>query len=209
MQKKKNAENPQLLQHDLDFLKIKGFRTLVGMDEAGRGPLAGPVVAACARLQSFDFTCRIDDSKKLTPKARQNAFNEIITKAVIGIGIVDHQVIDEINIFKATFQAMEKALLNLGEKPECLLIDGPTPLKLPYPVFPIVNGDALSFSIACASIVAKVARDHMMEDYDELYPEYGFKVHKGYGTPYHFQRLREFGLSPIHRRSFNTGIRSS
>ena len=138
----------------------------------------------------------------MTPRGRAEAFEEILEKCVVGIGIVDHRVIDEINIFQATLKAMEEAVMKLAEQPDCILVDGPKTPNLPFKQVPIVDGDALSFSIACASVVAKVTRDRMMEYYDAEYPEYGFKRHKGYGTSEHLEALKKYGPCDIHRKSF-------
>ena len=172
------------------------------MDEAGRGPWAGPVVASAVIVRDVSFLSRVDDSKKMTPKAREKAFDEILSKCVVGVGIVEVQVIDEINILQATYRAMEEAVEGLGTAPDCVLIDGNRTPKIPYRQIPVVDGDAQSFSIACASIIAKVTRDRMMDVYHELYPKYGFRNHKGYGTPEHERALKEHGPCRIHRKSF-------
>ncbi|MFH1791982.1 MAG: ribonuclease HII [Candidatus Omnitrophota bacterium] len=179
-----------------------GFARIAGVDEAGRGPLAGPVVAACVMLERSDFRNRIDDSKVLTAKARVRAYCEIEEKAVYGVGVVDRDVIDDINIYWATALAMKKAVENLAHEPDFLLIDGRIKLDLPFSARCIIKGDSRSVSIACASIIAKVTRDRIMEEYDGVYPEYGFGRHKGYGTKAHNEALRKYGPSPIHRFSF-------
>ncbi|OIO39154.1 MAG: ribonuclease HII [Candidatus Omnitrophica bacterium CG1_02_46_14] len=200
--KKSASEKKSLLrQYDQVFLD-QGFRSLAGVDEAGRGPLAGPVVASAVIVRDFSFSARIDDSKKMSAKDRIAAYDQILEKGLVGIGVVEPEGIDTLNIFQATMKAMQDAVGKLKEIPDCLLIDGPYTPELPHKRFAIVNGDALSFSIACASIVAKVTRDRMMEYYDEIYPEYGFKKHKGYGTKEHFEALRKNGPCRIHRRSF-------
>ena len=207
---KKNAEKmkqsrpPQhepLLQHDLDFLK-QGYSSLAGVDEAGRGPLAGPVVASAVIVRDFSFSCTVNDSKKMSAKARERAFEEILSKCVVGIGIVDCRMIDKIDIFQATLRAMEEAVMKLGEAPGVILVDGPKTPNLPFRQVPIVDGDAISFSIACASVVAKVTRDRMMEYYAEEFPQYGFAKHKGYGTRDHVEAIKIHGPCKIHRRSF-------
>jgi ribonuclease HII len=172
------------------------------VDEAGRGPLAGPVVAAAVILQTFDFSERIDDSKKLSAAKRQKAYREIIDKAVVGIGIVDEKTIDRINIYQATIRAMHSALSNLKISPEYVIVDGKMKLSTKCPLKCIPGGDAKSISIAAASIIAKVTRDNIMSEYDKIYPEYGFARHKGYGTKSHIAALKEHGPSPIHRNSF-------
>ncbi len=190
-----------LLRHDEQFLK-QGFSSLAGVDEAGRGPLAGPVVASAVIVRDFSFLSAVDDSKKLTAKKREAAFDEIMGKCIVGIGVVETREIDRINILQASLKAMEIAVGKLGVLPDCLLVDGNKTPKLPIRQFAIVDGDALSFSIACASIVAKVTRDRMMDYYDDVYPEYGFKKHKGYGTRQHVEALKTKGPCEIHRKSF-------
>lgn len=174
-----------------------------GIDEAGRGPLAGPVVAAAVILPREAEIFYLNDSKKLTGKRRELLFDEIREKAVaFGIGIVSPQVIDEINILQATYEAMRQAVGQLFVEPEVLLNDAVTIPGLPFPQVPIVGGDAKSVSIAAASILAKVTRDRLMRQYDSLYPEYGFSGHKGYGTAAHQAAIRTYGPCPIHRRTF-------
>ena len=172
------------------------------MDEVGRGPLAGPVVASAVIVRDFSFYSRIDDSKKLSVGQREASFAEILAKCIVSLGVVESAVIDRINIFQATMKAMEQAVSRLADTPDAVLVDGPAKPQLPFQIFPIVNGDALSFSIACASIVAKVTRDRMMDYYDCLYPQYGFSKHKGYGTQGHLEALKKYGPCDIHRKSF-------
>lgn len=173
------------------------------MDEAGRGPLAGPVVAAAVVLRRRRFTVPIDDSKRLTPRARERAFREILAQAEVGIGIVEPTTIDTLHIAHASLLAMRQAVAQLPHRPHRLLIDGPWAIPgLPLPMVPIVRGDQKSLSIACASIVAKVVRDKIMEWYDGLHPGYGFARHKGYPTAAHRMALARLGVTPIHRRSF-------
>ncbi len=172
------------------------------MDEAGRGPLAGPVVASAVIVRDFSFSSMINDSKKMTRKNREAAFDEIMGKCTVGIGVVECGEIDKINIYQATFRAMEEAVIKLGEAPSALLVDGPKGPNLPFRQFPIIDGDAISFTIACASVVAKVTRDRMMEYYAQVYPQYGFEKHKGYGTQEHVEALKKYGPCKIHRRSF-------
>ena len=180
-----------------------GYKLVCGIDEAGRGPLAGPVCAAAVILPP---DCRIEglnDSKKLTDKRRRELYDVIVENAVAyGIAFASHQEIDEINILQATFLAMERAIQKLSPQPELALIDGNRTKDFGLPVRTIVKGDSLSASIAAASILAKVTRDRLMEEYDAQYPQYGFAVHKGYGTKRHYEALREFGPSPIHRKTF-------
>ncbi len=201
MKKNESARQSNLLQHDRSFLE-QGFRSLAGVDEAGRGPLAGPVVASAVVVRDFSFVSAINDSKKMSAKARETAYQEILEKSVVGIGIVDPPLIDEWNIYQASLRAMEEAVMKLRETPDCILVDGPKTPNLPFKQFPIIDGDAKSFSIACASIVAKVTRDRIMDYYDDLYPVYGFRRHKGYGTPLHVEMLKKHGPCKIHRRSF-------
>ena len=176
---------------------------ICGIDEAGRGPLAGPVVAAAAVLPKDCQIFYLNDSKKLSEKKRDLLFDEIKEKAVAyGIGIVSPQVIDEINILQATYEAMRQAISQLNVIPEILLNDAVTIPGVDIMQVPIVKGDAKSVSIAAASILAKVTRDRMMMEYDQIYPEYGFAKHKGYGTAAHIAALKEYGPTPIHRHSF-------
>ena len=178
-----------------------------GIDEAGRGPLAGPVVAGAVILPEGCRILYLNDSKKLSEKRREELFSEIKEKAVSwAIGVVSPEEIDEINILKATYKAMRQAFEKLSPVPQVLLNDAVTiPGLSPALVqVPIIKGDAKSVSIAAASILAKVTRDHMMAEYDKLYPEYGFAKHKGYGTAAHIATVREHGPCPIHRRSFIT-----
>lgn len=176
---------------------------ICGIDEAGRGPLAGPVVAAAAVLPKDCQIFYLNDSKKLSEKKRDLLFDEIKEKAVAyGIGIVSPQVIDEINILQATYEAMRQAISQLNVIPEILLNDAVTIPGVDIMQVPIVKGDAKSVSIAAASILAKVTRDRMMMEYDQIYPEYGFAKHKGYGTAAHIAALKEYGPCPIYRRTF-------
>lgn len=187
----------------------QGFDYIIGIDEAGRGPLAGPVVAAAVRLAAGRFQQRIDDSKKLTPRQREVAYFEIIRKAAYGLGIVSEKIIDRLNIRVATRIAMEDAVRALLEKAclgtnarICLLVDGDMPLELGFPCLAIIGGDGKSKSIAAASILAKVTRDRLMVVYDQAYPVYGFARHKGYPTAAHRSLLKQHGPSPIHRLTF-------
>ena len=184
-----------------------GGRHIAGVDEAGRGPLAGPVVAAAVILPPDFCGPRINDSKKLTPARRERLYDVIYQHALtVGIGIVDAAEIDRINILQASLQAMTMAVRNLAPRPDYLLIDGTFPIFLDLPQQPIPKGDALSISIAAASIIAKVTRDRLMDTYHIYYPCFGFSRHKGYPTQDHRQAIRAFGCSPIHRRTFR-GVR--
>lgn len=180
-----------------------GCQLICGVDEAGRGPLAGPVCAAAVILPPELQIPGLNDSKKLTDKKRRELFDIITTEAVAyGIALIDEKAIDEINILQATFRAMEQAVARLEVRPDLALVDGNREPKLGMPVKTVVKGDSLSASIAAASILAKVTRDRLMEQLDETYPQYGFAVHKGYGTKRHYEALREYGPSPIHRMTF-------
>lgn len=184
-----------------------GISLIAGMDEAGRGPLAGPVVAAAVMLDPEKPIYGVDDSKKLSPKKRAALKAEIEEKAIsVGIGIVDVETIDTINILEATKLAMKKAVAALDPQPQQLLIDAVQLKDLPISQKPIIKGDALSVSIAAASIIAKETRDEMLKAYDELYPEYGFASHKGYGTKQHMDAIRTYGPLPIHRKTFIKNI---
>lgn len=175
-----------------------------GIDEAGRGPLAGPVVSSCVVWNSLpDHPRAVNDSKLLTPKQRADLFPWITQSAYkVGIGIATHEEIDEINILKASLLSMERAIRDSGVKPTLLLIDGNHGLKAFPEGKPVVRGDRKCFYIACASIVAKVVRDTIMEQYDHQYPYYGFKKNKGYPTKDHRQAIERHGVSPIHRKTF-------
>ena len=185
----------------------QGCRDIAGIDEAGRGPLAGPVVSAAVILPATFKNSDVTDSKKLTPKKRERLYEVIYTQAVsVGIGIVDPIEIDRINILQASLLAMVIAVKNLDPQPDFLLIDGTFRIALNMPQQPIPKGDALSISIAAASIVAKVSRDRLMEKYHHYYPQFNFPKHKGYPTRFHKEAIRKFGCSPIHRKSFK-GVR--
>lgn len=180
-----------------------GVKLVCGVDEAGRGPLAGPVCAAAVILPPELVIPGLNDSKKLTDKKRRELYDVITAEAVsYGIAFASEKEIDEINILQATFLAMARAMEKLTPQPELALIDGNRAKDFGLPVRTIVKGDSLSASIAAASILAKVTRDRLMEQYDEAYPQYGFAIHKGYGTKRHYEALREFGPSPIHRMTF-------
>ena len=174
-----------------------------GIDEAGRGPLAGPVVAAAVILPRDIDIYYLNDSKKLTERRRELLYEEIMEKAVaVGVGLVGPQRIDEINILQATYEAMREAIRNLGVAPDILLNDAVTIPEVFIPQVPIIKGDAKSISIGAASIIAKVTRDRLMAEYDELMPEYGFASNKGYGSAEHIAAIKKYGASPIHRMTF-------
>ena len=183
--------------------EYKIYGTICGIDEAGRGPLCGPVVAAAVILPDEYNILYINDSKKLSETKREEVYKEIDKYAVAyGVGIVSPERIDEINILQATYEAMRTAIHKLSATPDILLNDAVTIPMVDIKQVPIIKGDAKSQSIAAASIVAKVTRDHLMEEYDKLYPEYGFAKHKGYGTAAHIKAIKEYGPCPIHRRTF-------
>lgn len=185
-----------------DLQESGGKSWVAGVDEAGRGPLAGPVVAAAVILVNHDGLAGINDSKKLSAKRREELYLRIARSGIVGIGFADEKQIDDLNIYQATRLAMKKAVLSLPHTPAVLLIDGPMRLDLELPQKGIIQGDAKSASIAAASIVAKVFRDHWMRGLHEVYPEYAFHKHKGYGTAEHLRALREKGPSSVHRYSF-------
>jgi len=181
----------------------QGYRLVAGVDEAGRGPLAGPVVAAAAILDPESDVVGIDDSKKLTPKKRDKLFDILQTEAVaLGVGIASPTEIDDINILQASLLAMKRAVEDMAIQPDFLLIDGLFKIPSALPQEAITKGDSRSASIAAASIIAKVTRDRLMQTYDSTYPEYGFAGHKGYPTKAHKAAIRQHGGCPIHRRSF-------
>lgn len=181
----------------------KGFSYIAGIDEAGRGPLAGPVVSAAVLLPTSFHDPDITDSKKLTPKKRSYLYEKLYDQAVsIGIGIVDNTEIDRINILNASLLSMSISVKNLSPQPDYLLIDGAFRISTDLPQEPVIRGDALSISIAAASIIAKVSRDRLMERYDQDYPQFGFSRHKGYPTKAHKEAISKFGCCPIHRRTF-------
>ena len=180
-----------------------GFLRVAGVDEAGRGPLAGPVVAAAVVLPPDFEVGEINDSKKLSPKKRDRLYDYIRAEAsAVGVGIVDAPTIDAINILQASLAAMREAVADLGDAPDFLLVDGTFEVPMLLAQEALVKGDSRSVSIASASIVAKVVRDRMMAEYAELYPEYGFAGHKGYPTKAHKEAIATFGPTPIHRKTF-------
>jgi ribonuclease HII len=189
-----------------DKLKSQGYELIAGIDEVGRGALAGPVVASAVILSypaNLPWLGLVRDSKELTSKKRESLFDLITKEAVaVGIGIVPSQVIDSINILKATKLAMMQAVEKLPKQPHFLIIDRVTLSQCPIPQRGITRGDKLCLSIACASIIAKVTRDRMMDEFDQIYPGYGFAQHKGYGTRKHVSCLQKLGPSPIHRLYF-------
>lgn len=199
---------PPSLQYE-QALKRKGYTVIAGVDEAGRGPLAGPVVAAAVILPSRYTLKGIDDSKKLSPEKRQQLYGALTSSVDYGVGIIEETIIDDRNILQATFLAMNKAIAALKGIPEHILFDGNRYNRLQnIPQTLIIKGDSISRSIAAASIIAKVTRDHIMEQYHAQYPQYGFDRHKGYGTQVHRDALQKYGPCPIHRKTFITSILS-
>lgn len=185
----------------------EGVEIIAGVDEAGRGPLAGPVVAAAVVFPKEVYLEGVDDSKKLSPHRREQLFPLIHERAVgVGIGVVSHEEIDRINIYQASILAMKKALDQLSMMPSMVLADGNSFRHETLRFENIIKGDARSFTIAAASIIAKVTRDKLMREYDRLFPGYGFAKHKGYGTRQHVEAIRRNGLCEIHRRSFKVAL---
>ena len=182
----------------------EGYRCIAGVDEAGRGPLAGPVVAAAVIFPPTYQNSEIDDSKKLTARKRDELYKVILEEAIaVGVGVAEADVIDRINILQASLQAMREAVMDLSITPDFILIDGLHTIALNTPQKALVKGDALSVSIAAASIIAKVSRDRIMEIYHRQFPQYNFLQNKGYGTAEHRKILQEIGMCKIHRRSFH------
>lgn len=204
---KKNSEEDRirvLKMHEIEnACRSKGFSYIAGVDEAGRGPLAGPVCAAAVILPEGIYIEGINDSKKISEKKREAMFDEICDKALAySIYSVDNSTIDEINILNATFEAMNKAVDGLSLTPDYVLIDGNRIKGMELPHETIVKGDAKSISIAAASILAKVSRDRFMREMAVKYPQYGFEKHKGYGTKAHYEAISEHGICEIHRKTF-------
>ncbi len=200
-------ELPRTMLEFETIARRQGFRTIAGVDEAGRGPLAGPVVAAAVVLPENLLIPGVNDSKKLTASQRNTLYDRIMNEAVsVGLGVSDSQTVDRINILQATLRAMEAAVNSLTLYPDCLLIDGISKTALNVHQKTIKKGDSLSLSIAAASIIAKVTRDRMMEEYEEKYPGYGFAGHKGYGSASHMKAIAVLGPTPIHRLTFR-GVR--
>jgi ribonuclease HII len=202
MKKVWNAE--EKLQYER-ALQAKGLQYIAGVDEVGRGPLAGPVVCAAVimPLDADKLVVGVDDSKKLSEKKREQLAEEIKARALCYTIIeIDEKTIDEINILEATRLGMKKAIESLEIPPETVLTDGNMTIDTHFPQHSVIHGDALSYSIGAASIIAKVYRDHLMDEFAKTYPHYGFEKNKGYGTAAHIQGIKEYGLCPIHRRTF-------
>ncbi len=199
-------EELQRLKNMLEIennLYNQGYKYICGVDEAGRGPLCGPVVAAAVILPKDICIEGVNDSKKLSEKKREKLYDDIMTRALaVGVGISDVDVIEKVNILNATKLAMIQAINNLQITPDYVIVDGNQKIDITIPLDTVIKGDAKSESIACASIIAKVTRDRILLKYDKAYPEYGFSKHKGYGTKLHIEAIKEYGITPIHRPSF-------
>lgn len=202
MTKKTIPVGPPTFAHEQAYWN-QGYKLVAGIDEAGRGPIAGPVASAAVILDPSDFPSLLNDSKKLTDKKREVIFDEIMAKAIVSVAVADHHVIDRINIREATFVSMRDAALGLAKEADAFIVDGNAiPPGLKKVSKAVVSGDALSLSVAAASIIAKVTRDRMMREYAVLYPQYGFEVHMGYPTKAHVDAIKEHGPCPIHRMTF-------
>lgn len=203
MKEKEEERLKQLKQMEQELYK-KGFETIAGIDEAGRGPLAGPVVVAGVIMPKDSMIEGVNDSKKVSEKKREKLYDQIIEEAIsYSVAIIGQDCIDEINILNATKQGVTTVVEELDVKPDLILVDALTHINtkgIPYDS--VIKGDAKCYSIAAASILAKVTRDRIMRQWDEIYPQYGFAKHKGYGTSAHILAIKEYGLCPIHRRSF-------
>ena len=202
--KEKEQERLEKLKEIEKDLNLKGFNKICGIDEAGRGPLAGPVVVAAVVMPNDSMIEGVNDSKKVSEKKREKLYDEITNNAIAwGVAIIDQKEIDDINILNATKKGLTEAIMQLSEKPDIILVDALTGIDtLGIPYQSIIKGDAKSYSIAAASIIAKVTRDRIMRQWDEIYPEYGFEKHKGYGTKAHIEVIKNKGICPIHRKSF-------
>lgn len=202
--KEEEQERLEKLKEIENELYLKGAKRICGIDEAGRGPLAGPVVVAAVVMPEDSFIEGVNDSKKVSEKKREKLYDEITNNAIAwGVGIIEPQEIDDINILNATKKGVTIALKELVEKPDIILVDALTGIDtLGIPYQSIIKGDAKSYSIAAASIIAKVTRDRIMRQWDEIYPKYGFEKHKGYGTKAHIEVIKSDGICPIHRKSF-------
>lgn len=216
--KEKEFERLKEIKKIEEDIYLKGAQSIAGIDEAGRGPLAGPVVVACVVMPRDSMIEGVNDSKKVSEKKREKLYDEIIQEAIAyGVGIISQEEIDKINILNATKEGLTLAIKEMEkdlkekqrgfEKPEIILVDALTKIDTDHiPYRSIIKGDAKSYSIAAASIIAKVTRDRIMREWDEVYPMYGFAKHKGYGTASHIVAIKEYGLCPLHRRSFVKNI---
>lgn len=196
-------DTKKIFDYDLNIIKNANVNLIAGMDEVGRGPLAGPVVT-CAVIMNYDeMIDGVFDSKKVSAKNREILYDKILKNALsVSIGMESEKVIDDINILEATKKAMEYSVSSLKYTPDIVLVDAVKDLNVESKVVSIIKGDATSYAIACASIIAKVTRDRLMESYDKIYPEYDFKTNKGYGTKKHIEAIKKYGLCKIHRKSF-------
>ena len=203
-------ENEELrlkeLKRQEDELRNRGFNMICGIDEAGRGPLAGPVVVASVIMPADSMIEGVNDSKKISEKKREKLYDQILEEAIsYGVGIIGQDEIDEINILNATKKGLTMSLKELTVKPDLIIVDALTHIDtMGIPYESIIKGDAKCYSISAASIIAKVTRDRIMREWDKIYPEYGFEKHKGYGTSAHIEAIKKYGLCPIHRKSFTT-----
>lgn len=216
--KEKEFERLKVIKEIEENLYNEGITSIAGIDEAGRGPLAGPVVVASVIMPKESMIEGVNDSKKVSEKKREKLYEEIINECIAyGVGIINQEEIDKINILNATKEGLTKAIKEMEnnlkeknqkiEKPEIILVDALTKIDTDHiPYRSIIKGDSKSYSIAAASIIAKVTRDRIMRQWDEVYPMYGFAKHKGYGTAAHMEAIREYGLCPLHRRSFVKNI---
>ena len=202
--KEKEEERLKVLKQHEDELRKKGFKTICGIDEAGRGPLAGPVVVASVIMPEESFIEGINDSKKISEKKREKLYDQIIEEAIsYGISIIGQEEIDEINILNATKKGLTDSLKELKVKPDLIIVDALAHIDtLGIPYESIIKGDAKCYSISAASILAKVTRDRIMREWATIYPQYGFEQHKGYGTAKHISAIKEYGACPIHRKTF-------
>ena len=206
--KEKEEERLKVLKQQENELRKKGFNKICGIDEAGRGPLAGPVVIASVIMPADSMIEGVNDSKKVSEKKREILYYKIIEQAIsYGVAIIGQDEIDEINILNATKKGLTISLQELTVRPDLILVDALEHIDtLGIPYESIIKGDAKCYSISCASIIAKVTRDRIMREWDKVYPEYNFAQHKGYGTAKHIEAIKQYGLCPIHRRSFTKNI---
>ena len=204
--KEKEAARLELLKEKENELRKRGFNSICGIDEAGRGPLAGPVVVASVIMPAESNIEGVNDSKKISEKKREKLYEQILDEAIsYGVGIVGQDEIDEIIILNATKKGLTMSLQELTVKPDLIIVDALNHIDtMGIPYESIIKGDAKCYSISAASIIAKVTRDRIMREWDKVYPEYGFERHKGYGTSAHIEAIKEYGLCPIHRRSFTS-----
>jgi ribonuclease HII len=202
--KEKEEQRLKVLKEQENILREKGFKAICGIDEAGRGPLAGPVVVASVIMPADSMIEGVNDSKKISEKKRELLYDKIIEEAIsYGVGIIGQDEIDDINILNATKKGLTMSLQELTVRPDLIIVDALTHIDtMGIPYESIIKGDAKCYSISSASIIAKVTRDRIMREWDKVYPEYGFEKHKGYGTAMHIQAIKEYGLCPIHRKSF-------